>query len=143
MIYGIGSDIIQIERIRTALERSKGRLAEKVLGEDELAIYHARRQSHAERGLAYLATRFAAKEAIAKAIGLGMHWPMHWRAIQTLHAPSGQPRIQAAAELAQWLQMRDVTIHITITDEKEYAVAFAVAEQGRGQALIQAEETRA
>ena len=90
-IYGIGTDLVQVSRIAGVMERTKGRFAEKVLGADELRVYHARKARSDVRGLAFLATRFSAKEAFSKAIGLGMHWPMTWRAVQTLNEPSGKP----------------------------------------------------
>ncbi|GAB3625231.1 Holo-[acyl-carrier-protein] synthase [Pandoraea terrae] len=127
MIHGIGTDILQISRVVGVMERTHGRFAEKILGPEELKIYHARRARSAVRGLAFLSTRFAAKEAVSKAIGLGMRWPMTWRAVQTLNAPSGKPVVVASGELAEWLAARNLVIDITITDEKDYAVAFAIA----------------
>ncbi|ATJ86106.1 holo-ACP synthase [Ralstonia solanacearum] len=127
-IYGIGTDIIQIERVEGVMQRTEGRFAEKVLGPDELRIYHARKARSERRGLAFLATRFAAKEAVSKAIGLGMHWPMTWRALQTLNLPSGQPVVRYGGELADWIAQRGLHIQISVTDERDYAVAFAVAE---------------
>lgn len=89
MIFGIGSDIIDIRRVAAVMERTGGRFVEKVLGPEEIAIYEARRARSAVRGLAFLSTRFAAKEAFSKAIGMGMHMPMTWRAVQTLNQPGG------------------------------------------------------
>lgn len=128
MIYGIGTDILQIDRVAGVMERTRGRFAEKILGPQELAVYHARRARVAQRGLAFLATRFAAKEAFSKAIGLGMHWPMTWRAMQVLNDPSGKPVVHCGGELAQWVQARGLTFHVTVTDERDVAVAFVVAE---------------
>ena len=88
MIYGIGTDIIQIDRVQGVMERTRGRFAEKVLGPRELKVYHARKARSEKRGLAFLATRFAAKEAFSKAIGLGMRWPMTWRAMELLNLQS-------------------------------------------------------
>ncbi len=103
-IYGIGTDLAQVSRIAAVLERTGGRFAEKVLGPDELRVFHARRARSEARGIAFLATRFSAKEAFSKAIGLGMHWPMTWRALQTLNRPSGEPYVVASGELAAWLE---------------------------------------
>ena len=91
MIYGIGTDICDIRRIEAALARRGQRFAHKVLGPRELKIYEARQARVAARGLRYLATRFAAKEAFAKAIGLGIHMPMTWRSCEILNAPGGRP----------------------------------------------------
>ena len=127
-IYGIGTDIVQVSRVAAVMERTKGRFAEKVLGPDELRIYHARRARSEVRGLAFLATRFSAKEAFSKAIGLGMRMPMTWRALQTLNEPSGKPMIAASGELAQWLEQRGITAQVTVSDERDYAVSFVIAE---------------
>jgi holo-[acyl-carrier protein] synthase len=127
-IYGIGTDIIQIERVAGVMERTQGRFAARVLGPQELATYHARAQRSAARGLAFLATRFAAKEAFSKAIGLGMRWPMSWRAMQTLNAPSGAPIVVVSGELEAWMAERSLSAKISITDERDYAVAFVVAQ---------------
>ena len=71
MIFGIGTDICDIRRIAAVLARRGDRFAERVLGEHELAVFHSRRAQFADRGTRYLATRFSAKEAFSKAIGLG------------------------------------------------------------------------
>ncbi|BBO59396.1 holo-ACP synthase [Mycoavidus sp. B2-EB] len=131
MIYGIGTDIIHLERVAGVLERTGGRFAEKVLGPDELVKYHARAARSEARGLAFLATRFAVKEAFSKAIGLGMHWPMTWRALQTLNEPSGRPLAAPLGELADWIVARRIQTHVTISDEREYALAFVIAEQDK------------
>ena len=128
MIYGIGTDLCQISRVAGVLERTGGRFAEKVLGPDELKIYRARAARSAARGLAFVATRFAAKEAFSKAIGLGMHWPMTWRALQTLNEPGGKPMLVASGELAEWLAARGIRAQVTVSDERDYAVAFVIAE---------------
>ena len=76
LIYGIGTDICDIRRIAATFERQGDRFAERVLGEAELAIWRTRSARWPERGLRYLATRFSAKEAFSKAVGLGMRMPM-------------------------------------------------------------------
>jgi holo-[acyl-carrier-protein] synthase len=75
MIYGIGTDICDVRRIRASLERHGDRFAERVLSDAELATWRARSQRWSERGMRYLATRFSAKEAFSKAIGLGCACP--------------------------------------------------------------------
>ncbi|CAB3753487.1 holo-ACP synthase [Paraburkholderia humisilvae] len=129
-IYGIGTDVVQVSRVAAVMERTGGRFAEKVLGPDELRVYHARNARSAVRGLAYLATRFSVKEAFSKAIGLGMHWPMTWRALQTLNEAGGRPYVIASGELADWLSARGITARVTLSDERDYAVSFVIAETG-------------
>jgi holo-[acyl-carrier protein] synthase len=127
-IYGIGTDIVQVSRVAAVMSRTHGRFAEKVLGADELRIYHARNARSEARGLAFLATRFSAKEAFSKAIGLGMRWPMTWRAMQTLNEASGRPVVVASGELKTWIDERGITARVTISDERDYAVSFVIAE---------------
>ncbi len=128
MIYGIGTDLIEIERIAQACTRHGDRFAQRVLGPDEQRVYEARRARSAARGLAYLATRFAAKEAVSKAIGLGMRQPMSWRAVQILNAPSGRPQAVASGALADYLRERRLCVQVSVTDERTMAAAYAVAE---------------
>lgn len=133
MIFGTGSDIIDIRRVAAVMERTQGRFAERVLGPQELAVYHARRVRSASRGLAYLSTRFAVKEAFSKAIGKGMRWPMTWRAVETLNAASGAPQVVPNGELQAWTEARGLTFHVTLSDERDYAIAYVIAEQRQAQ----------
>jgi len=132
MIYGIGTDIIQISRLQAALARSGERFAAKILGPDELEVFQSRRAAVEVRGLRYLATRFAAKEAFSKAIGLGLCMPMTWRTAQILNAPGGQPMLVASGALLEFMQQQKLTAKISISDEAEYAVGFAIVEQNTG-----------
>lgn len=129
MIYGIGTDIIQISRIEAALARNGDRFAEKILGPEELAKYQHRKAKVEARGIRFLATRFAAKEAFSKAIGLGMRMPMTWRSLQTLNAPGGKPIAVAHGALKEFLEQHGLSAHISITDEADYAVAFVIVEK--------------
>ncbi|HJV73303.1 MAG TPA: holo-ACP synthase [Noviherbaspirillum sp.] len=129
MIYGIGTDIIQISRIEAALARHGERFAEKVLGPEELDKYRRRKEKVEVRGLRFLATRFAAKEAFSKAIGLGMHMPMTWRSVQTLNAASGKPVAIASGALKKFMEQNGLTAQVSITDEADYAVAFVIVEK--------------
>lgn len=129
MIYGIGTDIIQISRIEAALGRNGDRFAEKILGPEELEKYRRRKAKVEARGIRFLATRFAAKEAFSKALGLGMRMPMTWRAMQTLNAPSGKPIAVVSGALKEWMEQQGLTALVSITDEAEYAVAFVIVEK--------------
>jgi holo-[acyl-carrier protein] synthase len=129
MIFGIGTDIVRIQRIEAALERNGERFAEKILGPQELEKYHRRKQQVAARGIRFLATRFAAKEAFSKAIGLGMRMPMTWRAMQTLNAPSGKPIVVVSGALKEFMENNHLSAQVSITDEAEYAVAFVIVEK--------------
>lgn len=129
MISGIGTDIIRIDRIAAALVRHGDRFAQKILGPQEMEKYLRRKQKVEARGVRFLATRFAAKEAFSKAIGLGMRMPMTWRAVQFLNAPSGKPVVVTSGALTEFMQQHGFTAQVSLTDEAEYAVAFVIVEK--------------
>jgi holo-[acyl-carrier protein] synthase len=131
MIYGIGTDIVQISRVEAALARNE-RFAEKILGPEELEKFHARRAKNAARGLRFLATRFSAKEAFSKALGLGMRMPMTWRSAQVLNAASGKPAIVCSGALEQFMRDNRLSAQVTISDEADYGVAFVIVTQAAG-----------
>jgi len=128
MIYGIGTDLCDVRRIEATLGRRGDRFAERVLGPAELQVFHARRARVAARGVRFLATRFSAKEAFSKAIGLGIRSPMTWRACQILNEPSGKPFVRLSGELADWFAARSLVAHVTVTDESDYAASVVVVE---------------
>ena len=129
MIYGIGTDIIQISRIEAALARHGDRFPEKILGPEEFDKYLRRRAKVEVRGLRFLATRFAAKEAFSKAVGLGMRMPMTWRSLQVLNAPGGRPVAVVSGQLKDFMDSKGLTAQVTLTDEADYAVAFVIVEK--------------
>ena len=129
MIYGIGTDICDVRRIRAALERHGDRFAEKVLAEAELATWRARGARWPERGVRFLATRFSAKEAFSKAVGLGMRMPMTWRSCEVGKLASGKPVIVLHGALKDWCEAKGLTAQVSVTDESDYAAAFVVVEQ--------------
>ena len=129
MIFGIGTDIVQISRIENAAKQNYDRFAEKILGADELVVYSDRKAKSEARGVKYLATRFAAKEAFSKAIGLGMRTPMNWHALQILNEAEGKPIIVANGSLLAWMCERSLSACVSISDELEYVVAFVIIER--------------
>ena len=129
MIYGIGTDICDIRRIRASLERHGERFAMKILSEAELITWRQRSARWPERGIRYLATRFSAKEAFSKAIGLGMRMPMTWRLCEIAKLESGEPRIVLHGGLKDWFEAKQLKAHITVTDESDYAASFCVVER--------------
>jgi holo-[acyl-carrier protein] synthase len=114
VIHGIGTDIVRIARIENLLARWGQRFARRVLGPDELREFE-RRYQRGEHGPSYaaryLAKRFAAKEAFSKALGLGL-----------------RPVAVARNALASYLEERGLHAHISLSDEVDSAVAFAVLE---------------
>lgn len=128
MIYGIGTDICDIRRIRASLEKHGERFAQKVLSDNEMNTYRARSERWPERGVRYVATRFSAKEAFSKAIGLGMRMPMTWRLCEVAKLPSGQPTIVLHGVLKEWFEAKGLSAHVSVSDESDYATSYVVVE---------------
>ncbi len=129
MIYGIGTDICDIRRIRASLEKHGERFAQKVLSDNEMQTYRARSERWPERGVRYVATRFSAKEAFSKAVGLGMRMPMTWRLCEVAKLPSGQPTIVLHGVLKEWFEAKGLSAHVSVSDESDYATSYCVVEK--------------
>ena len=129
MIYGVGTDICDVRRIRDSLQRHGDRFARKLLSDAEYATWQARSARWPERGIRYLATRFSAKEAFSKAIGLGMTMPMTWRACEIGNFQGGRPVVVLHGELKVWFEARGLSAHVSVSDETDYAASFVVVEQ--------------
>jgi holo-[acyl-carrier protein] synthase len=132
VIFGIGNDVIEIDRVAAAVARHGERFAGRILGPRELVMYQTRRRRSPQRGTAFLATRFAAKEAISKAVGLGMRWPMSWRSVEIVPEASGRPCAVANGEFAAFLADKGLRLHVSLADIANLAVAQAVAETVNG-----------
>lgn len=117
-----------MDRIDRAWQRHPDRFPEKILGADELLVFKARAARDRGRGVRYLATRFAAKEAFSKAVGLGMRSPMWWTRMQTLNVKGGRPTVVLSGPLASWYETRFGAAHVSVTDESEYGAAYVVVE---------------
>jgi holo-[acyl-carrier protein] synthase len=100
-----------------------------VLGPHEIEVFRSRLAKVEARGISYLATRFSAKEAFSKAIGMGMRMPMTWRHCEVIKAPSGKPEIRLHGALAEWFDARGLQAHVSVTDETDYAASFVVVEK--------------
>jgi holo-[acyl-carrier-protein] synthase len=133
MIYGIGTDICDVRRIRASLQRHGERFARKILSDREMAVWKSRTDRWPERGLRYLATRFSAKEAFSKATGLGLRMPMTWHLCEIANLPSGKPVIVLHGELKHWFEAQGLAAHVTVTDESDYAASFVVVEKKAAQ----------
>ena len=124
MILGIGTDLCEIRRIEQALERFGERFARRILVESELAVFQRRRLK-----AAYLAKRFAAKEAFSKALGTGIHFPVNWHNVWVVNDRSGKPILEFSKPLAELLERRGIEkVHVSLTDEIGMACAFVIAE---------------
>jgi holo-[acyl-carrier protein] synthase len=129
MIYGIGTDICDVRRIRASIDKHGERFANKVLSEGEIKVWKLRTARWPERGVRYLATRFSAKEAFSKAVGMGMRTPMTWRECEIANERSGKPCIVLHGRLKDWFDARGLVAHVTVTDESDYAASFVVVEK--------------
>jgi holo-[acyl-carrier-protein] synthase len=129
MIFGIGTDICDVRRIRETLERHGDRFAQRVLCDAEYRVWQARSARWPERGVRYLATRFSAKEAFSKAVGMGMRMPMTWRSCEIANLPSGQPIVVLHGELKTWCDARGLHAQVSVSDESDYAASFVVVER--------------
>ena len=128
MIYGIGTDVCDVRRIRASLERHGERFALKILSDAEFATWQQRSTRWPERGVRYLATRFSAKEAFSKAIGMGMRMPMTWRLCEVAKLPSGQPTIVLHGVLKEWFEAKGLSAHVSVSDESDYATSYVMVE---------------
>ncbi len=127
-VAGIGVDLLRLERIERVFARHGERFARRILGPREIEKFNIRYRRDPQRGLRFLASRFAAKEAFSKAIGLGMHSPMTWSRMQTLNEASGKPCVHLSEPLASWYGQRFGPAHVSITDESDMVAAFVVVE---------------
>lgn len=126
MVVGIGNDLLAIGRMVKTYERTRGRIAQRILGPLEYTVFLARKERNLQRGMAYLCTRFAAKEAFSKGIGLGMRFPMTWQSVQTLNDSSGKPYLQYSGALQTFMQERAWSAQVTLTDELELVSAVVI-----------------
>ena len=124
MIVGLGSDIVEVERIADALTRSGDKFARRILTDDEWSIWQETSQkSH------YLAKRFAVKEAAAKALGTGFRNGLSMHDIGTLNDDLGKPMLVLSGVAEQRMEELGARCtHVSISDEKHYAVATVILE---------------
>lgn len=124
MIYGIGTDILDIGRIAQLYERYGDALPRRILNAAEMQAF-----GNAAEPVRFLAKRFAAKEAFAKAVGTGIRAPVSLGAIAVTHDELGKPQFAYSEALQAWLAERGIArVHLSLSDEKAQVLAFAVAE---------------
>ena len=124
MIAGIGTDIVAVARLGQLYERHGERALEKLLAVTERADF-VQSQDPAR----FLAKRFAAKEALGKALGIGVAAPATLPNIAVMNDALGKPYFEYAPELAHYLAERQLSAHLSISDEKDFALAFVVLER--------------
>lgn len=123
MIYGIGIDIVKVKRLEDAYEKWGRKFFEKILTENEIAYSFKKKNSFPS-----LSVRFAAKEALIKAIGAEIS--VNMKDIEILNDDSGRPSMKVKNNLAEFFrEKRIVQTHLSLSHEKEYAVACVVLEK--------------
>jgi holo-[acyl-carrier protein] synthase len=123
MIAGVGTDIVAVARIGQLYERHGDRALDKLLAPVERADFEK-----AKNPARFLAKRFAAKEALGKALGIGVATPATLPNIAVVHDALGKPAFDYAPKLAQYLAERGLVAHLSISDEHDFALAFVVLE---------------
>ena len=124
MIFGIGTDIVEVSRIEASIAQFGDEFAKRILADSEFASYQ---QSQIKPR--FLAKRFAAKEAFSKALGTGLRAPATFQNIAVSHDDLGKPILVLAKKLQAFLATKNITqTHISISDEKNLAAAFVVLE---------------
>ena len=127
MIVGIGTDLIAVERMAKSLQRHNGRIAEKILGTAELGEFGGCSEAMQPH---FLAKRFAAKEAAAKALGTGFRDGITLPQIEVGHDDQGKPQLQwHGAALQRLKEINATSAHLSISDEESHAVAFVILEK--------------
>ncbi|MEN8129312.1 MAG: holo-ACP synthase [Pseudomonadota bacterium] len=124
-IIGTGVDIVSIKRIAKVHTRYPETFNKRILSEPERCEFVSRRDKPA-----FLAKRFAAKEAVAKAFGTGMGRGLCFTDITIDHDPLGRPLVQFTSDRVMDHDVTDLEIHISISDEQEYAVASVIVVGG-------------
>ncbi len=124
MIFGIGTDIVEVSRIEASIAQFGDDFAKRILADSEFSSYQK-----SQIKPRFLAKRFAAKEAFSKALGTGLRAPATFQNIAVSHDALGKPILVLAAELEALLLAKNITqTHISISDEKNLAAAFVILE---------------
>ena len=125
MIFGIGTDIVEIKRIETM--KSLDKFASKILSHNEKEFYDSLTN---QKQIVYISKQFAAKEAIAKAIGTGIRNDTQFKNIEILRDKNGAPIFNALNKLEKIIGDLGITrTHVSLADERDYAIAIAVLEK--------------
>ncbi|PXF63235.1 holo-ACP synthase [Kangiella spongicola] len=123
-IFGVGTDIVKLERVERSYQRHGDKFAERILSSDELEAYVSKKNK-----VTYLAKRFAAKEAISKALGTGMREGIDFKQLSIVSNQLGKPEVFLQGKAQDWAQNNKIArVHLSISDERDAAVAFAIAE---------------
>jgi len=125
VIYGVGTDIVSIDRVQNIISKNRDGFIKRVLTEYERALFSNKADS-----AAYLAKRFAAKEAFSKALGTGIGRVVSFQDLTIRNNESGKPYFLPSEKLRLYLMEKGIKQgHLSISDESKYAVAFVILEQ--------------
>ena len=131
MIAGVGIDIVNLHRVSRVREKYRERFINKILGAIEKSEYYSLLEKKNGQKLAdlFLARRFAAKEAISKAIGYGLKNPISLRSIEIRNNSLGKPFVVFSQLICEELRLTTKNIHVSITDDSGFAQAIAILER--------------
>lgn len=129
MIAGIGCDVVELKRVEDVLIKHGERFVERILTPNEMPLYRKRLSLSQNHALAFVASRWAAKEAVSKALGTGIAEDVTFHSMEVMHNAKGAPLMLFRNALGERLMNEGIFVHISITDEKTMVAAFAVAEQ--------------
>ena len=125
MIFGIGTDIVDVKRIKKM--KSIDSFAKKILGDDEYLKFSKLSES---KKVFFIAKQFAGKEAFAKAIGTGISGDVNFKTIEILRDDEGKPMFKFAEKTQLLIDNLGIAhSHVSLSDEKEYALAFVILEK--------------
>lgn len=125
-VAGVGIDMVQVSRIAHSYQRFGNAFVQRILHPLERPQFYRRHAAHAERGMRYLASRFAAKEALAKAVGLGIRGPLGWQQMAVCRHEGGGVSWQFFAPFDTWFAQRFSQAHLSLSDQADYALAIVV-----------------
>jgi holo-[acyl-carrier protein] synthase len=129
MIFGIGTDIVEVARIEASISQFGDDFAKRILADSEFSSYEDLIIKGGHIKARFLAKRFAAKEAFSKALGTGLRAPATFQNIAVGHNDLGKPILLLAPDLQAFMQAKNIAqTHISISDEKNLAAAFVVLE---------------
>ena len=133
MIVGMGTDLVEIKRVKGVFDKFGLHFVKKILGFQEIKYLEKMPTAFEEQSklylISFLAKRFAAKEAIGKALGIGMRFPMCFRLVDIVNCEKGRPVVILHEDLYDYFEEKKFKVHISISDEKTFAHALAIIEK--------------
>lgn len=123
MIYGVGTDLANVDRIKQAFDKFGDSFLKRICTATEILELQSRGNF-----IASLTKKFAAKEACSKALGTGFSGGVSWQDIEVLHHESGRPYINLSGQALKQLESKNINIQLSLSDDKPYAIAFVIIE---------------